>query len=190
MWAREADVKFGRLVGLLENMQRAGALAMRIEQREDGEAVAIVLRRKRAKKADASAVAKILGLDPGADAYQVTYGAVARSNREIAMQTRSIFEIMIELSVRVQAPKEHVSKGYVPAVSEGNNKLGGVPFHVQSGATKPSTSYAAVRYLDHWFWIAQNDESSKIDFVFLMLLFSLVETREGQTAPIVTVPVN
>jgi hypothetical protein len=66
----------------------------------------------------------------------------------------------------------------------------GVAFRVQSGTSKPSDAYTAVRYLDHWFWIAQNDESSKVDFVFLMLLFSLVETREGQTAPIVTVPVS
>jgi hypothetical protein len=65
-----------------------------------------------------------------------------------------------------------------------------VPFRVRSGTRKPSDAYTAVRYLDHWFWIAQNDEASKVDFVFLMLLFSLVEAREGDTAPIVTVPVS
>ncbi len=105
------------------------------------------------------------------------------------MQTRSLLEIMVELSARVQPPPEHLSKGYVSPFKVGDAGAD-VPFRILSGTSKPSDAYAAVRYLDHWFWIAQNDEASKVDFVFLMLLFSLVETREGQTAPIVTVPVS
>jgi hypothetical protein len=187
IWARPADPEFERLVDVLERMQREGGIAMRVERREDGDATVMRLRRKRVRKEDASEVGRLLGLDPGAPEYQVTYGAVARSNREIAIQTRSIFEIMVELSARVQPPPEHLRKGYVSAVDTAGAD---VEFRVQSGTSKPSDAYTAVRYLDHWFWIAQNDESSKVDFVFLMLLFSLVETREGQIAPIVTVPVS
>ncbi|MGB5734536.1 MAG: hypothetical protein WBM40_08850, partial [Thiohalocapsa sp.] len=91
------------------------------------------------------------------------------------------------LSARVEPPPQHLSKGYVSATDTAGAD---VQFRVQSGSSKPDDAYSAVRYLDHWFWIAQNDESSKVDFVFLMLLFSLVETREGQTTPIVTVPVS
>ena len=157
------------------------------KRRNDGDATVMRLRRKRVPKEDVSEVARILGIDPAAPEHRVTYGAVARSNREIAIQTRSIFEIMVELSARVQPPPEHLRKGYVSAVDTAG---AGVPFPIRSGTSKPSDAYSAVRYLDHWFWIDQNDESSKVDFVFLMLLFSLVETREGQTAPIVTVPVS
>ncbi len=189
MWAREADPEFERLVDLLERMQRAGGLGMRVEQRDDGDAIVLALRRKRVSKQDVDEVTRLLGLVPDASEYRVTYGAVARSNREIAIQTRSIFEIMVELSARVQAPSEHVRKGYVsPTLAD--EASADVPFRVSSGTTKPSEAYVAVRYLDHWFWIAQSDEASKVDFVFLMLLFSLVEPREGQTAPIVTVPLS
>ena len=189
MWARAADPEFGRLVDLLERMQRAGGLAMRVERRGDGDAVIMALRRKRVSKQDSIEVARLLGVSPNAPEYRVTYGAVARSNTEIAMQTRSLFEIMVELSARVEPPPEHLSKGYVSAFEVRANGAD-VPFRVLSGTGKPSDAYAAVRYLDHWFWIAQNDEASKVDFVFLMLLFSLVEPREGETAPIVTVPVS
>jgi hypothetical protein len=187
IWSRAADPEFERLVDLLERMQREGGIAMRVERRDDGDASVMRLRRKRVRKEDVAEAARLLGIDPAAPDHHVTYGAVARSNREIAIQTRSIFEIMVELSARVQPPSEHLRRGYVSAVdTEGAD----VEFRVQSGTTKPDDAYTAVRYLDHWFWIAQNDESSKVDFVFLMLLFSLVETREGQTAPIVTVPVS
>jgi hypothetical protein len=187
IWARAADPDFERLVDLLERMQREGGIAMRIERGDDGDATVMALRRKRVRKEDVDEVARLLGIDPGAPKYQVTYGAVARSNREIAIQTRSIFEIMVELSTRVQPPPQHLSKGYVSAIDTAGAD---VQFRVQSGVSKPNDAYTAVRYLDHWFWIALSDEPSKVDFVFLMLLFSLVETREGQTAPIVTVPVS
>jgi hypothetical protein len=187
LWARAADAEFERLIDVLERMQRGGGIAMRVERRDDGDAIVMALRRKRVSREDAREVARLLGIDPGAPEYRATYGAVARSNREIAIQTRSIFEIMVELSARVQPPREHLRKGYVSAVDTAGAD---VEFRVQSGTSKPSDAYTAVRYLDHWFWIAQNDEASKVDFVFLMLLFSLVETREGQTAPIVTVPVS
>jgi len=36
-------------------------------------------------------------------------------------------------------------------------------------------------YFNRWFWIAQNDEVSNVGFVFLLLLFGPVETRECQT---------
>jgi hypothetical protein len=114
---------------------------------------------------------------------------MARSDREIAIQTRSIFEIMVELSARVEAPQEHLQKGLIIPISLDDTDVD-VPFRVFSGTHQPSDAYTAVRYLDHWFWIAQNDEASKIDFVFLMLLFSLVQPSEGETAPIVTVPVS
>jgi hypothetical protein len=160
---------------------------MRVERRGDDDVILITMRRKRVSQPDTNELARLLGVDPAARAYRVTYGAVSRSNREIAMQTRSIFEIMIDLSARVHPPQEHLSKGYVSAVESAGAD---VPFRAHSGTSTPSDAYTAVRFLGHWFWIAQSDEASKVDFVFLMLLFSLVETREGQTAPIVTVPVS
>jgi hypothetical protein len=95
MWAREADPEFERLVDILERMQRAGGHAMRVERMDDGDAVVMALRRKRVSKQDANDVAGLLGVSPSAPKYRVTYGAVGRSNREIAMQTRSLFEIMV-----------------------------------------------------------------------------------------------
>ena len=91
-----------RLVDVLERIQREGGLAMRVGRRDDGDAILMTMRRKRVSQQDTKEVARLLRIAPGAPVYRVTYGAVARSNREIAIQTRLIFEIMIELSARVQ----------------------------------------------------------------------------------------
>jgi hypothetical protein len=187
LWARQADPEFERMVDLLERMQSAGGFAIRVEQRGEAKSSLLAMRRKRVSKEDATAVAGILGLDPSVSEYEVNYGAVARSSRELAMQTRSLFEIMVELSARVDPPGVHVSKGFVSEALRDDQRIG-VPFRVKSGNGKPGEAYAAVRYLDHWFWIENSDEESKIVFVFLMLLFSLVESKEGTVAPIVTVP--
>ena len=82
MWAQEPDPQFERLVDLLEGMQRAGGLSMRVEQRDDGDAVVMTLRRKRVSEQDANEVAEILGVSPDAAEYRITYGAVAKSNRD------------------------------------------------------------------------------------------------------------
>jgi hypothetical protein len=187
LWARPADPEFEQLVDLLERLQRAGGLAIRVERRGEARTVVMAMRRRRAGTGDTSRLARILGLDPAAPEYQVTYGAVARSDSEIAMQTRSLFEIMVELSARVDPPGVHVDKGFVSAALRDDQRVG-VPFRVQSADSKPTEAYAAIRYLDHWFWIPNNDEGSKVIFVFLMLLSSLVESGEGQVAPVVTVP--
>jgi hypothetical protein len=91
-----------RLVDVLERIQREGGLAMRVGRRDDGDAILMTMRRKRVSQQDTKEVARLLRIAPGAPVYRVTYGAVARSNREIAIQTRLIFEIMIELSARAQ----------------------------------------------------------------------------------------
>jgi hypothetical protein len=189
LWARPADAEFEQLVELLERLQRTGALAIRVEKRGDARAIIVAMRRRRADPADMSMLARILGLDPAAREYQVTYGAVARSDREVAIQTRSLFEIMIELSARVDPPDLHVDKGFVSAALSDEQRVA-IPFRVHSAESKPVEAYAAIRYLGHWFWIPNNDEESKIIFVFLMLLSSLVESDEGKIAPVVTVPTN
>jgi hypothetical protein len=189
LWAREADPAYERLVDELERLQRQGAVAMRVEQLGDDEVVVMALRRKRISPEGIERVADLLGIDPSVDRYRIAYGAVARSDDEIAIHTRSIFEIMVELSARVEPPPEHLRKGFVSPIAI-DQTAADFPFRVFSGTEKPAEAYAAVRYLGHWFWIAQNDEASKIDFVFLMLLFSLVEPREGDSAPIVTVPAS
>jgi hypothetical protein len=56
-------------------------------------------------------VNKLLGLKPGAKQIKVSYGLIPGSDREIAMITRSMLHIMIELAIQIDVPPQHVTEG-------------------------------------------------------------------------------
>jgi hypothetical protein len=142
---------------------------------------------------DRALVSRLLNLNPKASEFTLTYGAAARTDTEIAMLTRSILEIMIEMGAQIDVPKQHLEeeKAIHPSLSgENREKDTGMQFHVHSGTQKPHDAFAAIKYRDYWYWIDQKDRLSKNTFTFLMILFSLVETGTAQGTPLVTVPIN
>jgi hypothetical protein len=54
---------------------------------------------------------QLLGLDPEKLEVKVTYGLIPQSDNEIAMLTRSIMQIMVNLATQIDVPFEHVSDG-------------------------------------------------------------------------------
>ena len=59
-----------------------------------------------AEAADLRAVRTAPGLESGTREFRVVYGAVPADRTEIALMTRSVLEIMIELSARMDVPPE------------------------------------------------------------------------------------
>ena len=53
---------------------------------------------------------------------------------------------------------------------------------------KPDTAVVAVRYQDHWFYIAHTDHKSKQAFSLLAYLFQLQSPQAATGAPLLTVP--
>ena len=66
-------------------------------------------------------------------------------------------------------------------------KLGKL-IRIESGLEKPDKPFVSVQYLDHWFWINEEDFASKRTFTFLMLLFSMMENEAPEGLPLVTIP--
>ena len=107
--------------------------------------------------------------------------------------TRSVLEILINLSLFVEFPLDHVEEERVNAtVSETTSEGIPVPplISIHSSTSKPSDAFIDVRYRDQWFWIDDRDIRSKALFTFIYFLFSLTETSVQQGAPIITVPIN
>ncbi len=119
--------------------------------------------------------------------YQIAFGRIAKDSREIAMLTRSMIQIMVELSSFTEVPAEHVAKGFVaPRLSA--ERIARSAFRIRSSKERPETAFAAVRYLNHWYWIGQGDVPSKVAFTLLLFLSSLTETDRDAKPPIVTIP--
>jgi hypothetical protein len=186
------DPGFQEIGGLLSRIQRAGGLGNRVEARKDGSAVILLLRpagKAAGKPEDQRRVAELLGVEAGADEIEVVYGFAPRSGREVAMITRSMLEIILNLGAGIDLPAGDAASGRVlPGLRQAGDEAATPLVHIRSGAKAPETAYAAVPYKGRWYWIDDNDIASKRTFTFMMILFSLAETGQTVAAPVVTVP--
>jgi hypothetical protein len=187
--ARSADPEFARLMTLLREVQASGATGIRIEKRDELDAAILFFTRGGSGEIDDKVreVKRLLKLDAGAREFHLTYGAVARNSREIAVLSRSLLEVMTEFSSFIEVPSEHVGEGrtYPQLAGEG----GITPLlSIKSGRARDSDAATAVRHRGYWYWIDDRDYRSKLAFAYLLILSSLTETSSNATAPILTIP--
>jgi hypothetical protein len=191
--ARPADPEFYALLRDLRRIQTAGGIGLRVQRTDGNEAILMTFRQKVDPAiAEASlAVRQRLGLDPAAQDIRVVYGSVAANDKELAILTRSIIEILNDLASFISVPEAHVRERRVgPTVEDEGGAEGPIRPLIQIGsaAARPDDAFAAVRYRGYWFAIDDHDMPSKRLFTFLMFIFTLVETSGKEGAPIVTIP--
>jgi hypothetical protein len=177
----------------LSQIQSAGGIGLRVQRIEGNEAILMTFRQNidPAITEAILAVRQRLGLDPAAKEIQVVYGSVAANNKELAILTRSILEILIDLASFISVPEAHVLEHRVGPIQEDEGGPEGPIrplIRIGSAAVRPNDAFAAVRYRGHWFAIDDHDMPSKRLFTFLMFLFTLVETGGKEGAPVVTIP--
>ncbi|MGX1125781.1 hypothetical protein [Pseudomonas sp. HLS-6 TE3448] len=193
--ARAADPRFYQMLETLRRIQRSEALGMRINQPGDKKNTLIIVNRgvPDAVSNDSRAVREILNLRPDATELALTFGMVQRNDTEVALLTRSMSEIFVELAATAEVPPIHLQEGRAnPAPPEPDpNSLWDQPLvRIHSSATRPADAYAAIPYRGYWFWIDDRDMRSKSEFLFILILFSLAETGVAPQAPVITVPAN
>ena len=133
---------------------------------------------------------ELLGLDPAAREFTVVYGSFPEPDGEIAILTRSILQVMIDLAAQVNVPSADIAEGrvYSPQRSAEEERMFPPMITVRNSDSPPEDAYVAVRYRNHWFWINDRDQQSKRTLTFLMLMFSLTESTQTHAAPVVTIP--
>ena len=73
-------------------------------------------------------VRRILRLNLDRSVFRVVFGATASNSDEIAIQSRSVFRVLSELSALVDVPGEHLASGLaVPIGEQGSDERGAVP---------------------------------------------------------------
>jgi hypothetical protein len=188
---------FYRLIELLVEAQRSGSLGLRIARsgtEPDVEDVVVFFRDRDRTDEPAAEIAEIgnlLKLDPEEREFRIVYGGVRKSSDEIAVLTRSMMQIMIELGTQIQVPDDHVAAGRTRAslLEEQPTDFDlGPLIAIRSGPSRPDRTYAAVQYRDYWYWIDEDDFASKRVFTFFLILFSFADTVEAGQLPILTVP--
>jgi hypothetical protein len=191
--ARSADPEFYPLLERLRRIQDSGAIALKIQKTNEMELIKMSFSGKvdKSVEEDKLFVRKTLGLAPVDAEFKVVYGSIAKDDGEIAMLSRSMLEILIDLASYIEVPAMHVEEKQVnPTMPEEIEQGVPVPplINIHSSANKPEDAFIAVPYQNYWFWIDKHDLRSKSFFSFLMFIFSLTETGGKEGAPIITVP--
>jgi len=180
---------FIRLLQALRTLQLAGATDIRLDKVNNKEAVVLVISDVAVKERfrnETETIKSVLKVKPGISTYRVVFGALARRNDEIALQTRSMLEIMLDMASTINVPEQHVAEKRVKA-SVQYSGLDWMQTRIFSGSEKPQDAFTAIRYQNHWFWIDNTDINAKRNFALLMILLSLTETDQKVAPPGITI---
>jgi hypothetical protein len=146
--------------------------------------------------ADVAAVRRALDLEPGRDEFTLTEFPYQRQASEVGVTARSLLGVLYFLSLAVEVPAEDVQAGLVTVTDDGL----GHPFdwsqitrkvmtiHSQPG--RPDNAYVAVQHRGSWFYIADDDHTSKATWGFLSILFALQSASAQGKAPLLTLPIG
>ena len=182
--SQDASGGFLALMQAMRQMQASGNLGLRFEQRAGGRRVILLLDAEKGPGAEAMRqMRQLLGVSQGSRELEVVYGGQRRAPGQLAVQTRSMLQILNELGAQVDVAEQDVQRGETGAALPGERII-----RVLQGGKPPADAYAAVPYRDRWFWIPAGDYGSKAVFTFAYVLQVLAESGQGAPTPLVTIP--
>lgn len=191
---RTGDSDYYRVVELMRQIQRSGGIGMRIKKADQSKDTTVLFFQREGLPPEILAakqeMSSLLGLQPGLREVRVNYGLIPSGDDEMALLTRSMLQIMIQLAINIDVPPEHIADGRtIPAAATTGDKANGRNLiNIHYSKEKPADAFSAAKYRDYWYWIDDRDFKSKRTFAFLMILFSLTETGGKEGLPLVTIP--
>jgi len=190
---RAGDPRFAELLAILRADQIAGGAELQFKSGAEIPQIVLYLRppHDEAMALRHRRIAELLGLNQMAHEYSVVFGTFPSKDTEIAMQSRSMMQVLTDIASYFDPPATDSADGRVQVPRRTAEQLQLFPplISVRHSDEKPPSqdAYAAVRYRDRWFWVDDRDDWSKTVINATMLLFSLTETGP-QAGAIVTIP--
>lgn len=180
-----------RILQLMRRLQANQAVSVRVEVDPAERTETLVTLRDPNLPAELAAAADelrdLLGLDPAADEFRLTYGARATNNREIALHTRSLLSVMAMFAEQVDVPEADIADGRV-APSRKGVTTGEAAIRIHGGEGASDDVFVAIEYRGRKFWIDDRDLYTKRAFGLIMLFFTLAETDSRIDQPVLTIP--
>jgi hypothetical protein len=193
---READPNFYAVLAALRRLQLSGEVSLRLQTRDSEEVGILVLSSRTSPEAkrDLDFVLAALHVRPGENGeIALTFGAQPRGEAEIALLSRSMLGVLLEVANGIETPAADVARGRVNPSSrraDAADPRDGPFVRIHSGPGAPGDAYARVHYRGVDYWIGDDDLVSKRTFTFLMIFFALAETGVPANAPVLTIPAN
>lgn len=146
--------------------------------------------------ADVAAVRRLLALEPGKEDFYLTAFPYKHTPNEVGLRCRSLLGVLYFLSKAVEPPAEHVKAGLVTVTMDDDgqpfdwSKITGKVLAIHSQEGRPQKAYVAVQHRGWWFYIADDDQSSKATFSLLNILYSLQQATGKGKSPVLTLPIG
>jgi hypothetical protein len=190
---READPEFVRALQLMREVQAAGAFGMRIEEDKAKGATGVVFFRRDDVPAEiaekAAEIRRLLKLSAEGQKFALTYSPVRGTEGELAVNSRSMLQIMAAFASYMEVPETHLkAHRAMPGLEDAPAESGQQPVRIHSGKDKPADAFAAVHYRDYWFWVDDGDWQTKRAITAVMFFFTLAETGGNEKLPLITIP--
>jgi hypothetical protein len=186
---RVADPEFFEFVKLMQELQYLGAVGFELESdSKTKHDIIFVLNKEGLSESTLQKslrVSEIIGLEPGLDRYRVMYAPFKINSATLAIQTRSVIQMLGAMSGFIDVPAEHVS---FTTPGHDVSRISTLPFHVRSSTERPEQSFAEIKYEDHWFWIENSDIASKRVFTLMLFITTLTNQADSANAPVLTIP--
>ena len=191
--AREADPEFIRVLELLREVQAAGAFGMRVEEDKAKGSTGVLFFRRDDVSADilekTAEIRRLLKLPEDQQKYTLTYSPVRGADNELAVNSRSMLQIMGAFASYLDVPETHLREHRaMPAFENVAEQDRRDAVRIHSGAEKPADASSAVQHRGHWFWIDDGDLQSKRALIAVVYLFTLADTGTPERLPLVTIP--
>jgi hypothetical protein len=191
---RKADPEFLRLASLLSQIQDESGMGLRIEESGDKQPKVVLFFRPERMTSESLALAvevrQLLGLAEDLNEYKIIFSPGRGKPDELAINSRSVMQMMSALATFVEVPPEDIAAGAATPVPD-TTLWGSKPLlQVSSGSAPPRNAFVAVKYHNHWFWINDGDWRSKRTLSTVLFLFTLTDTETGGRAPVLTIPVK
>ena len=183
------DPRFEEVAEVAGELQRRGMLYwVRLAGARTGHAV-VLHSYSPTNTREVARLLEVLGVDPpgrvGEDiVIPVELSVGSPSPGAIAIQTRSLLELMRIAAARIDLPSGIPGAAHFPAPGPAGQ---GIRIHSSDAA--PAQPRVAVQYRGRWYYIADDDEGSKQWFLMLQALAN-AQLPGGGVAPVLTIPVT
>lgn len=186
---KPADPGFTRALQLIEVLRRDGRFGLAPQSPGKGpSAPTVFLDEAGARPESADAARELRGLlrlDPKASRFHLVFGSGHSDGGQIPVRTRSMIQILALIASEIEVPPQHIREG---RTMPGPQSAARPYVAIRCSVTRPSDALVAIEHRGHWFWVDDRDVQAKRGFSMLMLLFTLMDSSEATSLPVLTIP--
>ena len=186
---------FHRLASRLRELQRLDLL--RVEEDREGKVLLQLPEDPPPSVAAAvEEVRRLLGVPRNVTELYAVAFRKGRGENELAVSGRSLLAVLFFLSQGVDAPEEDAAAGLVTTTRNPDGSVfdwGRVTnrlLQVRVSGKPPAAAAVSIPYRGHWFWVADDDLTSKSTLSLISFLFSLKAGSQEAKEPLLTLGVN